>query len=167
MIPLTINNFLIYFSIAWGTNICLNFLYVIKRYVPSVKKLDIPLDGDIEFNGERLLGESTTVLGLLISILASLFVYSIIHNLVWMSIPILVYFGHLFGSFVKRRIHKKGGEFMLFVDHGDYMILTGIVFVILNYISFLFAFLALLVTYILHPIACFLAFKLKLRENPY
>jgi len=47
------------------------------------------------------------------------------------------------------------------------MILLGFIFIISGYISFSFAISALLLTYLLHPIACYLAFKLKLRERPY
>jgi uncharacterized protein YacL len=167
MIQLSVTNFLIYFTLVWMTNICLNFLYVIKRYIPKFKNFDRPLDGGLKYKNDRLLGESTTVIGLIVSFLISFLLYFITLNFIWTIIPILVYVGHLLGSFIKRRVHKKDGEFMPFIDHGDYVIFTSIIFVLLDYISVLFAFLVIIVTYILHPIACFLAFKLKLREYPY
>ncbi len=166
MIPITISNFIIYFSITWGANILLNILGSIKMHVPKVKKFDRPIDGGLEYQGERLIGESTTFIGLIIVIIVSVVLYFTTYNLIWVSIPLLVYAGHMLGSIVKRRMHKKDGEFVPFVDHGDYMILTGIVLAALHHITFLFAILSILVTYILHPIICYVAFKLKLRERP-
>ena len=167
MIPFSITNFLTYFCLAWFANICLNFLYVIKRYSPKTLNFDIPIDGGFKYKGEYIIGKSTTALGLVICLAISIFLYSISYNSIWAIIPPLVYTGHMLGSFIKRRMHKKGGEFVPFVDHGDYMIFTGLIFVLFGYISISFALLAILLNYILHPIACFIAFKLKLRENPY
>ena len=156
-----------YFSIAWGTNIALNFLYVIKRYFPKFNKLDYPIDFKLRYKKNRLLGDSTTIIGLILSFIIGLIIYSITLNIIWALIPLIVYFGHLLGSFIKRRMNKNGGQFVPVIDHGDYMLLLGISFVLLNYISVPFALLALVLTYILHPVACLIAFKLKLRENPY
>ena len=167
MIPLTFNNFLIYFSLAWFSNICLNFLYVIKRYSPKTLKFDRPIDGGLKYEGHPLLGESTTFIGLVVVVFLSKIIFLFTHITMWSIIPILVYLGHLLGSFIKRRMHKKEGEFVPFIDHGDYMITLGVIFILLNYISINFAILGVLITYILHPIACLIAFKLKLRENPY
>jgi hypothetical protein len=167
MILLTIDNFLTYCFIAWGTNMLLNVLGIIKLHFPNTVNLDKPIDFGLEYKGDRLIGESTTIVGLILSILISVVMYFAKFNFIWISIPLLVYCGHTLGSIIKRRMHKKGGEFVPFVDHGDYMILTGIVFVIMNYISFSFAILGLFVTYILHPIVCFIAFRLKLRKIPY
>jgi len=167
MLPLTTINFLLYFSLAWATNICLNFLYVIKRYSPKTLNFDMPIDGGLKYKGDRLIGESTTIIGLILCLVISIILYFITSNFMWGIIPLLVYVGHLLGSFIKRRMHKKGGEFVPFIDHGDYMVTTGFVFVLLNYISINFALLSITLTYILHPIACFIAFKFKLRENPY
>ena len=167
MLDFNIQNFLIYFSIAWGTNISLNLLYVLKRYLPLFNKLDYPLDFKINYKKNRLLGDSTTIVGLIISLIISLTIYIITNSFVWFIIPIIVYLGHLAGSFVKRRLNKNGGDFLPIIDHGDYMLLLGLIFISLGYINFYFAILALIITYILHPLACLMAYKLKLRERPY
>ena len=161
----SINNFILYFSIVWGVNICLNLLYVLKKYFSVIKSLDRPIDCGLKYHKDRLIGDSTTFLGLLISFIISFILFKI--NFILALIPILVYLGHSLGSFIKRRMHKKGGEFVPFVDHGDYMITTSVIFLILGYINVSFAFWAITLTYILHPIACFVAFKLKLKEHPY
>lgn len=160
-------NFLMYFSLAWGANIALNFLYVIKRYIPKSARFDRPIDGGLVYRGDRLVGDSTTLVGLTLSLVLSVIIYFITLKLMWASIPILVYFGDLLGGFIKRRLHKKVGEFVPFIDHGDYMLFLGAVFVFQHYISVWFAGLAIIITYILHPLACLIAFKLKLREHPY
>jgi hypothetical protein len=160
-------NFLIYFSLAWGANIVLNLLYVIKRYVPGASRFDRPLDFKIIYKKNRLIGDSITIAGLAVSLLFGLILYILIKNIVWSIIPIIVFMGDLLGSFIKRRISKKRGEFVLFVDHGNYMILLGAIFMLLHYIDIFFAFTALLLTYMLHPLACIIAYRLNLRENPY
>lgn len=162
-----INNFILYFSLAWFSNICLNLLYVAKKYIPKIKKIDKPIDFFYKYKKDRLLGDSTTVLGLIVCLLISSVLFILKLNSLYFFIPISVYLGHTFGSFIKRRMHKKGGEFAPFIDHGDYVIFTGIVFVLFGKISFLFAVVSILLTYILHPIACLLAFNLKLRKFPY
>lgn len=167
MITLTINNFLMYCSISWGTNILLNVLGIIKMYFPRTINFDWPIDNNLKYRGDRLIGESTTVVGLIICLLVSLTLYFAVHNFIWIFIPLLVYCGHMLGSIIKRRMHKNGGEFVPFIDHGDYMILTGIVFMILKYVTFPFFILTILTTYFFHPIICFLAFKFKLREYPF
>ncbi len=145
----------------------LNLLYIIKRYIPKTKKMDLPIDGNLKYKGEPLIGESTTLAGLILSLLFSIIFFIYFNNPIWTLIPVLVYLGHLSGSFIKRRMHKKGGEFVPFVDHGDYIVLTGIVFFMLHFISLKFFIFSILLTYLLHPVVCFLAFRLKIREYPY
>lgn len=167
MIKLTFYNFIVYIVITWGTNILFNLLYVIKKYKPAYVAKDKAIDGNIMFYGNRLIGESTTLFGFIIAILASLLVYTIFTSISLAVIPLLVYLGHTLGSFIKRRFGLEDGKFMPFIDHGDYMITTGIILTSLGYISFKLALAGLAFTYVFHPIACFIAFKLKLRQYPY
>lgn len=166
MFPI-IDDFLMYLFLAWGTNMSLNLLYVLKKYVPKTASFDYPIDGGLQYKGNRLVGESTTVWGLILCLAISFVVYFYFSSFKWLIIPLLVYCGHMLGSIIKRRMHKKGGEYVPFVDHGDYMILTGLVFMALGYVTPTFALASILITYLLHPIVCFLAFRLKLREHPY
>lgn len=167
MIAFTLNNFLIYFIVAWGANISLNFLYIMKRYIPEFKNLDYPLDFNLSYKGNRLMGSSINIIGLFFCLFISVGLYFLVNSSILASIPLIVYLGGAIGSFIKRRFNKKSGEFMPLVDHGDYIVLLGVVFVLNGYISVWFALTAILITYILHPIACLVAFKLKLRKNPY
>lgn len=167
LLEFNIVNFLIYFSIAWGANIALNLLYVIKRYIPGASRFDYPIDFKFIYKKNRLIGDSITIAGLAVSLLLGLVLYILNINIIWVLIPPIVFMGDLLGSFVKRRISKKRGEFVPLIDHGNYMILLGIIFVLLRYINVTFALTALLLTYILHPLACIIAYRLKLRANPY
>lgn len=164
---LSIYNFVLYVGIAWGTNILFNLLYVLKRYRPIYTSKDRAIDGNIIFFGNRLVGESTTVFGLIIAILASILMHYLFHTTYLSVIPLLVYLGHTFGSFIKRRFGIEDGKFMPLVDHGDYMITTGTILVAFGYISWELALAGLVFTYVFHPLACFIAFKLKLRQHPY
>ncbi len=167
MMNLTFSNFILYVGIAWGTNILFNFLYVLKKYKPKYVSKDKAIDGGLMLYGNRLIGESTTVYGLIIALVTSFTIYSISKSFSLSIIPLLVYIGHMIGSFIKRRFGIEDGKFMPFVDHGDYMITTGVILTILGYISFELALAGLVFTYIFHPLACYVAFKLKLRQYPY
>lgn len=167
MIPFTFEAFFLYCFLAWGTNMLLNVLGIIKKFAPEAKNFDKPIDGGLSWGKDRLIGESTTYAGLVVAIILSIALYIFSVSLAWSSIPLLVYLGHMAGSIIKRRMHKKGGEFMPFVDHGDYMILTGGILVLTHYLDLSMALLALLITYIIHPLACFAAFKFNLRDYPH
>jgi hypothetical protein len=166
MLPLTLSNFLLYSALVWGSNIMLNLLGIIKQYIPRVKKLDPPLDFSLCYKGERLLGNSTTFWGLFLSLIASTILIFQDPFFIW-SIPLLVYLGHALGSFIKRRLHKAGGEFVPLVDHGDYTIVTGVVLWLAGCVPPTLALWSIIITYIIHPVVCFLAFRLRLRERPY
>ena len=156
-------------GLTWGTNISLNLLYVLKRSIPRVAAWDRPIDGGMNFiDNNRLIGDSTTVLGLGVTILCSLvaFYSGLFSDTVAVLTPFLVYLGHTLGSFIKRRM-KKNNSFVPFVDHGDYVFFSGLVLYVLGYISLTLALVCLLITYVLHPIAVRIAFLLGLREHSY
>jgi CDP-2,3-bis-(O-geranylgeranyl)-sn-glycerol synthase len=138
MLPLTITNFLTYFCIAWGSNISLNFIYVVKRYWPETRKYDYPLDGRRLYKKDRLLGDSITFPGLILSLILAGALFRATGTLIWSLIPVLVYLGGAAGSFIKRRLHINSGEYLPLIDHGDYMIMTGLVFWLSGYTSFTF-----------------------------
>ncbi len=154
--------------LTWGTNIAFNLLYVAKKYIKGFAKYDRPIDfGKYFFDGRRILGESTTFLGLVFALLISLLALksNLFEKMIALMVPLLVYIGHALGSFIKRRMNKN--SFVPFIDHGDYMIMSGFVLVILGYVSFSLALVCLLLTYVLHPLAVLLAFKLGLKEHNY
>lgn len=154
-------------ALTWGTNISLNLLYVLKHSFPRIVDLDRPIDGGINFwDRRRFIGDSTTILGLVVALVCSLvaFYSGLFDNVVAILTPFLVYAGHMIGSFIKRRMNKNN-TFVPFVDHGDYVLASGLVLCSLGYVSVSLALVCLLLTYILHPIAVLLAFKLGLRKE--
>lgn len=167
MIPFTIKNLIFYCILAWGTNISLNMLYVIKKKFPSLAKFDYPLDRGIVLDNKRLIGDSTTIPGLVLVILISIIFYINHFYFVWYIIPILVYIGHMMGSIIKRRIGKKDGEPVPFLDRADYMILMGLILWPLGVINYKIALVGFILTYILHPLVCITSYKLGMKKNPY
>ena len=167
MMNLSVANVCAFFVLTWGTNIALNLLYVLKKFFPKVGKLDMPVDGGLLlWDKRRMVGDSTTVFGIVVVLLCGLvFFYSnFFVKEVALLAPILVYFGHLLGSFVKRRFDK---EFIPFVDHGDYVPFSGVVLSLLHLLAPRVALITLLITYLLHPLATLVAFRFGLREKSY
>lgn len=166
MMNLSLNNLFLFLLITWGTNIGLNLLYVLKKAVPKLRAWDMLIDrGVLFFDGRRLLGDSTTTFGLIVVALCSFIAFysSLFSHLIALCTPFLVYLGHMIGSFIKRRMNKQE-TFVPFIDHGDYILVSGSVLGFLGAVSWPLAITTLLVTYVLHPLATLCAFKLKLRK---
>lgn len=168
MIPL-FNEVLLFTIPCWIINISLNGLYVVGKIFPKFKKFDIPLDaGKVFYDHKRILGNSTTWLGLpVVLIVGSLFaIYADIDLWLGASWGMLVYSGHTIGSFIKRRSDYGDGQFMPFVDHGDYITITGIVMWFLGMFSWEAVILGIVATYIFHPIFTYLAYLAGLHKYP-
>ncbi len=166
---LSLYNVILFMAITWGTNISLNLLYVLKRYFPRFVSIDRPIDGKtIFFDNNRVIGDSATVLGLVVVLICTIaaFYSGLFNSTIALITPSLVYVGHTLGSFIKRRMGKNN-SFVPFVDHGNYVLLSGLVLWIGGYMSFNLAFVCLLLTYVLHPFVVLLAFKMGLREKSY
>lgn len=164
---LTFFHFALYIGVTWGTNITFNLLYVLKSLVPSLAPYDLPIDArKMLSDNHRLFGDSTTVPGLVVAVVLAIFVSRTSYAM-FSSVPLLVYAGHLIGSFIKRRLGKPDGYFVPFIDHGDYMLVSGVVLVLQGTISLPLALAGLLFTYIAHPMATLLAFRLGIRKYPY
>jgi hypothetical protein len=153
---------------CWFINGSLNFIYVAKQSWEVVQKWNIPLDhGKIWFDNRRILGNSTTWLGIPVALASG-----IIGGLVFGDLAIgvvqgvCVYSGHALGSFIKRRLGKNDGQFVPFVDHGDYVILSGLVVGLLGWRSWTTVLSALFLTFIFHPMATYIFFKLGWRKSP-
>lgn len=155
------------FCLTWLSNIMLNLLGTAKIYSKKIKSYDKPIDANLYINGHRLIGDSSTVGGLFICIFLTLCIYFMSADYAYAIIPLLVYSGDTLGSFIKRRFDMREGSFLPIVDHGDYMIFTGIVMVLFERIHVFEFLLLLLITYALHPLATFAAYRLKLRTKPF
>lgn len=148
---------------CWITNISLNFF----KFIPGVAKLDSQLDNKkLFFDKQPILGKSTTKIGLLVAIIVGLIIGIFIGLFKGLMVGIGVYFGHALGSFIKRRLGIKGGDYLPIVDHGDYIFLTGMIFMVFGWIKPFILIYSFLLTLLVHPIACFVGFKLGLRDKP-
>lgn len=145
--------------VAWLVNIALNLFGAITRS----KNVDRPLDGGLLFiDGRRVLGSSTTWGGLVVCLVAGLALYA---YPILMTVPLLVYAGHAAGSFLKRRIGYADGRFLPGIDHGDYAILIGFVFVPLGYLTLQDAVLMYVLSLLITPLVTWCAYTLRLRHQ--
>ena len=154
---------------CWLVNLSLNSLYVAKQIFPKFSRYDKPLDmGKVFLDKKRVLGNSTTATGILVAMVAGFMVSRLFGTQILEGLltGVLVYSGHAIGSFIKRRANFSDGEFMPFVDHADYIIVTGTVFGLTGLVEWKVIIISILITYIVHPIATFIAHKLRLHEKP-
>lgn len=160
-------NIILFLIPAIFFNFSLNVFYEFKRLFGFIK-FDYPFDFKIKFfDGNRILGESTTWGGLLVVILLGFisdFWLDIGFSLILFGL--LVFFGHALGSFIKRRFNYERGRFMPIIDHGDYIIFSGIFFLINNKIEFNTFIISLLLVLLFQPLVTFIFYKIGLRDNP-
>jgi CDP-diglyceride synthetase len=159
---------LIFLVQYWIINVSLNTF----KFIPGVTRLDQPLDGGhLFFDRRRILGQSTTVLGLPIALCAGLFSWIIVNwtwGLPWLGLifGLTVYFGHAIGSFAKRRLGWSDGRFLPVVDHGDSVLVSGVVLSLLGAISWPSFGLAFIMNLAVQPLLCRIGFALRLRSKP-
>lgn len=145
--------------VAWIVNGALNLFGALTKDAD----IDRPLDGRLLFiDGKRVLGTSTTWGGLALCLAASL-ALSVYSALV--LVPLLVYLGHAAGSFLKRRLGYSDGKFLPGIDHGDYALLIGAVFVPLGYLTIMDAVLMYALSVLITPLVTWSAFSLRLRHH--
>jgi CDP-archaeol synthase len=153
----------------WLINISLNLIYIAKLYWPAIQRIDIPLDGHRKFfDDHRLLGDSTTRLGIPVAMIAGIIIQLLLADGIAMGIlsGLVVFFGHALGSFIKRRAGFSAGRFMPIVDHGDYIILAGLLFGLMQQFSWSVIGLGILLTYLVHPIVTYLSYLIKWHKYP-
>ncbi len=167
-------NELLQFAIpCWLINMSLNLIYVAKLYSPSLVKLDKPLDGNRRaWDNRRILGNSTTVVGIAVALLAGIIIQMTINSDLYLGLVlglvygVAVYFGHAASSFIKRRCGYMDGQFMPLVDHGNYIVVTGLILGLVGYFSWKAIILAIILTYIVHPIVTYLSYLIKWHKHP-
>lgn len=157
---------------CWVINMSLNGIVVAKLYFPRLITVDKPLDAGIVWRGRRILGKSTTWFGIPVFLISGIVIQLIMTRELGQGLVLgaltglTVYLGHIVGSIIKRRLNYKDGQFLPFVDHGDYVIFTGIVFGLMHQFSWTAIGIALLITYIVHPIVTYLSYLIKWHNDP-
>lgn len=159
---------IIYLFPFWGINTGLNLLGYLKKRSAFIAKLDYPIDFKKTIaTNNRILGESTTWLGLPVVVVLGFLSQLIFRNPQNGIITgIVVFCGHAIGSFIKRRLKIPDGKFIPIIDHGDYVILGAIVFLSLHKVKVEVAILSILLTLIFQPLFCYIGYKLGLRDHP-
>ncbi len=145
-----------------------NFLSPLRRKNSFFAKLDRPIDfGKLFFDGRRILGDSTTFPGIIVAIIVGPIVGFIVYNSLYIGllIGICTYLGHAVGSFLKRRVGISDGKFLPVIDHSDYIMFNGIVWLVLGLLSFKIFLISWLTILIIHPMFCYLGYKLGIRTT--
>ncbi len=169
---MNINDVVLVLVPAWFANIGMNLLYVLKKKFPSFNAFDIPLDAQrTTHRGQRILGESTTLLGLPVALIFSLCIsvfFSLAHPIAFgLLVGLGVYFGHALGSFVKRRLHYPDGAFLPVIDHIDSVFGAGVGLVLYGVTSWGVVLVACAISALVQPFWNFLWYKLGFRKYPW
>lgn len=144
-------------------NISLNVLGAIKR-IGHFERFDAPFDCGLRLGGERLLGASTTWLGLVLA-LGLGYVFQETYAPFGIVLGLGTFFGHAISSFIKRRLHYPDGAYMPLVGHGDYVLLSGVILVLAGNLTGLAYVEAIALTLAIHPLFCFVGYKIGLRQG--
>lgn len=152
---------------CWFVNMSFTVLWYVVQITPLLKRYERPLDGGRMLpDGSRVLGDSTTWGGLLWVIMLSAAAYLWIIPL-YAYLVVLVFLGHILGSFIKRRLGKPRGAFVPVIDHGDHVLVAGGVLLALGMIHVPAFVCSVALTLFLTPLATLLGYKLHMRLYPY
>lgn len=154
----------------------------VANMTPMFAKGKRPIDFKKTINGKRILGDGKTWEGTILGYLAGVtmgftmiqiqsyltgFELPVFTTTIIMAIPIGTLIGDMVGSFIKRRLGIKRGGNARGLDQLDFI--AGVLlftFTLIDYTLMMVAML-LLITYFSHRIASLIAYKLKIRNNPW
>lgn len=149
------------------TNMALNMLYPLRTWWPFFARLDLPIDGGVLlWDGRPIFGRSTTVPGLALVIMLGAVYTLLIGTRLGLIEALLTYLGHAAGSFIKRRAAVPDGKFVPLVDHGDYVILSGIVLFATHLAPLWVVTATIILTLAIQPLVTYCGFKLGIRKYP-
>jgi CDP-2,3-bis-(O-geranylgeranyl)-sn-glycerol synthase len=162
---------------------------VFANKIPLLHKLGTPIDGGKTFRGKRIFGDHKTVRGFVVGVLMGFLVAGLqmflYKNFSWVSDlsytidysnPVVILMGTALGfgalagdaikSFFKRQFSVPSGASWFPFDQIDYIIgglLASIAFVSLSLSQYL---TILIVWFLIHPLATFFGWILKLKDSP-
>ncbi len=149
---------------CWFVNMSFTVLGYVLRQYPTIDK---PLDARLcFFDGRRLLGNSTTWGGLILATALGIVGELIVPGQSFLVLAILVFVGHAFGSFIKRRLGYRNGEFLPLIDHGDYLLFIVLVSGATGLVSPVAALTAYVLTVSVTPLVTRTAHKIGIRTEP-
>ncbi len=125
-------------------------------------------------DGKRLLGKNKTFRGFFFGLAIGVFV-GLVEYAVFGTYPLLFCFlsplgaliGDLAGAFLKRRLDITPGGLLPIVDQVDFVIGAILFSLPLSIVSWDLAITIMLVTPPIHLLTNFIAFKMKLKSNPW
>jgi CDP-2,3-bis-(O-geranylgeranyl)-sn-glycerol synthase len=162
------------------------FLIIVPLYIANASamifkgKMRLDLEKNF-FDGKPLLGKGKTLqgtfFGVFLGMLSSTIIFIVLGNATtiltknYLFLGMLLSSGAIVGditaSFFKRRIGKKAGEQMPLLDQLDF-VFGGIFFALPLYIITVKELIVIIfLTLVMHKIANFLAFKIKLKKVPW
>lgn len=168
--PLFLIHILSFALPCWITNISFQFIRAVKDRVPThhkIRNYNIDKFDFTFFDKKPFIGGGIRITSIVPVIILPLFfnLYISISYSYYLLLTSSVFAGDLLGSFIKRRFNYRKGEFMPFIDHGDYILFTGIIFIHLKFISLQVFLGTLFLTYILHPLICFIGYKMHIKNQ--
>ena len=125
------------------------------------------------YDGKRIFGNNKTFRGFFFGLAIGMFVGSIEYELFGFPIlfivliPLGALLGDLTGAFLKRRIGIAPGGLLPIVDQVDFVVGAIVFSIPLAIVSWELAVTVLLITPPIHLFTNFLAYKMKLKRNPW
>jgi len=135
----------------------------------------LPMDFGRNFvDGKRVLGNNKTFKGFFFGLAIGVFV-GLVEYLVFGEYPLLFSFlsplgallGDLAGAFLKRRLDIAPGGLLPIIDQIDFVVGAVLFSLPLGVVSWELAITVMLITPPIHLLTNFVAFKLKLKSNPW
>lgn len=134
----------------------------------------LPMDFGKNFvDGRRVFGQNKTFrgffFGLIIGVFVGLVEYAVFGYPLLFSFlsPLGALFGDLTGAFLKRRLNIAPGGLLPIVDQVDFVVGAVLFSLPLGIVSWELAVTVMLVTPPIHLLTNFVAYKLKLKSNPW
>src|SRR3989337_1045823 len=137
----------------------------------------LPMDFEKNFfDGKRILGKNKTwrgfffgwVIGILVGLVEGMIFGSVPFSLLFSVLtPLGALCGDLAGAFMKRRLGIAPGGLLSVIDHIDFVVGALLFSIPLTVVSLELAIAVLLITPPIHLFTHFLAYKLKLKSNPW
>jgi len=134
----------------------------------------LPMDFDKNFlDGKRILGKNKTFRGFFFGLLigglvglleVGLFGYPVLFSFVS---PLGALMGDLAGAFLKRRLNISPGGLLPVIDQIDFVVGAVVFSLPLSIVSWQLAVVVLMITPPIHLFTNYLAYRLKLKSNPW
>lgn len=150
---------------TWCANIS---LVIFSKIISSVNIKDPPLDMNKKLFKQRILGDSVTIYGLVVSFITGTIVGLSQNRIIEGGLlGIGAYIGNACGSFIKRRFKMKSGTFFPVLDHIDHTAFSLLIVQPKSLHPTEMIITILLLTVILHPIVCIIGYFLKIKKVPW